>query len=429
MKQWSATGGSYTLSARSRILVDAETYDTGVTFAADLNVPVEVGGDPQPGDIRLALGADDTRLGEEGYRLTVGAFVQIEARTPAGAFYATRTVLQLLDRSGTVAAGTGCDWPVKPERGLMVDCGRKYFTVGWLRRHIRMLADLKLNHLHLHLSDHLGFRLQSDTHPEVVSAQHYTKKEIAELVALAARYHITVVPEIDMPGHMDPILAAHPGLKLTDAFIDLSNPDAYTLIDELIHEYLPLFPGPYWHLGADEYIDDYGAYPQLLAYARNRYGPNATAKDAYYGFINWANTRVRAAGKTMRMWNDGIKPGDGTIDPDSDIIVEYWDDIGLTPQQLIDRGHQIMNCSWTPTYYVLSPNGARPDVEYLSGSWNPELYQGSAHDSTASTIDDPSRNTGAKLHVWCDDRSAETEDQIADGIRAPLRALAQQTWG
>jgi hexosaminidase len=360
--------------------------------------------------------------------MTVGASIRIQGGDSAGAFYGTRSVLQLLRQSPSIAAGTARDWPTKPERGLMVDQGRKFFTVDWLRRHIKELAYLKLNVFHFHLSDTFDFRLQSSTHPEIVSAQHYTTQQIQELVALGTRYHVAIIPEIDMPGHMNAILAPHPELQLDNQsgqrdpyFLDLSEPGAYTLAQDLIGEYLPLFPARYWHVGADEYVSNYAAYPQLLAYARGHYGASATAKDTYYGFINWVNDLVRAGGKTLRMWNDGIKPGDGTINPAPNIIVEFWYNYGLTPQQLLARGHTIANESWDPTYYVLG--GDKPDNAWAYETWQPELFQG------GGTITDPARNLGSNVHVWCDNPNAETEDQIAAGIKYTLRVLAQQTWG
>ncbi|MFE6750756.1 family 20 glycosylhydrolase [Kitasatospora purpeofusca] len=435
LRQWTAGSGSYTFTSTSRIVLDPVHDDRlaedAATFAEDLGllagrpVPVVVG-TAGAGDITLTLGEDT--LPAEGYRLTVAASVTVRAGTTAGAFYGTRTLLQLLHRSATVPAGTAVDWPAKAERGLMIDQGRKYFTVDWVKQHIKELAYLKLNYFHFHLSDTYGFRLESSTHPEIVSADHYSKQDIADLVALGRKYHVMIVPEIDTPGHMNPILAAHPELVLRNssgtadpAFIDLSKAGAYTLIGDLINEYLPLFPAPYWHIGADEYVDDYSRYPQLLAYARAHYGAKATAKDTYYGFVNWSDALVRAAGKTTRMWNDGIKAGDGTIAPNPDILVEYWYDYGLTPQQLAAAGHRVANESWTPTYYVLG--GAKPDTRWMYETWTPDLFQG------GRTLTDPTRNPGSLIHVWCDNPAAETEAQIATGIMYPLRGLAQQTWG
>ena len=160
---------------------------------------------------------------------------------PAGAFYGTRTVLQLLHQASTIPAGTAVDWPSYSERGLMVDVGRKFFTVDWLCRHVRELSYLKLNYLH--------------------RALHQTE---------------------------------HPR-------------------SHLLRRAIPRFDAPYWHIGADEYLRDYARYPQLLAYAKEHYGKHTVAKDAYHGFINWVSGIRRSAGKTTRMWNDGIENDDGTI--------------------------------------------------------------------------------------------------------------------
>lgn len=435
LRQWTAGTGTYTFTDATRIVVDpaytAQLADEATTFAQDLqaltgrSVAVATGS-PAAGDIGLSLGG--AALPAEGYRMTVAGSLTIQAGTDTGAFHGTRSVLQLLHRSASVPAGTAVDWPAKAERGLMVDQGRKFFTVDWLKQHIKELAYLKLNYFHFHLSDTFGFRLESSTHPEIVSADHYSKQDIADLVELGRKYHVTIVPEIDTPGHMNAVLAAHPELKLKSSsgavspdFIDLSLPGSYTLIKDLINEYLPLFPAPYWHIGADEYVTDYAKYPQLLSYARAHYGANATAKDTYYGFVNWADDLVRAGGKTTRMWNDGIKSGDGTLRPHPGIVVEYWYTYGLTPQQLADAGHVVANESWTPTYYVLG--GAKPDTKWMYETWAPDRFEG------GNTLSDPAKNPGSLIHVWCDNPTAETEEQIAAGIMYPLRALAQQTWG
>ena len=205
--------------------------------------------------------------------MTVGSSISIQGSTTTGEFWGTRTVLQLLHQSPTIAAGTATDSPDKSERGLMLDTGRRFFDVAFVENQIREMSYLKMNYLHLHLSDTYGFRLESTTHPEITSAQHYSKQDIANIIALAKQYHVTVVPEIDMPGHMDAILSAELGIghdyRLKDSsgnasssYIDLTIPGARQLISNLISEYEPLFTtSPYWHLGADEYVTNYSSYP------------------------------------------------------------------------------------------------------------------------------------------------------------------------
>ena len=333
----------------------------------------------------------------------------------------------------------------------MVDVGRKYFTPGWLRARVRELAWLKLNYLHLHLSDNQGFRIESDRHPEVVSDRYLTKAEVRALIELARRHHIVVVPEIDMPGHMEAALRAHPELQLHNAAgmaspanLDYTLPEARAFARELVEEYLPLFPGRYWHSGGDEYLitvpgfqtpGDYAAYPHLEAYARQRYGPDATAKDGILGFVNEIGDLVRSRGKTQRIWHDGLE-GANVVEVERSATVDWWiDTAGPTPQELLDQGHRIMNAGWFPTYYVSGPLGAyRPDMRTAYESWEVHQFYGPfVADETAQNPPDvispeEPRNLGSKLHVWNDNPEEATEGQIADGIFPRLRVIAQKTW-
>ena len=157
-----------------------------------------------------------------------------------------------------------------------------------IAQRIRALSDLKLNLLHLHFSDDQGFRIQSETHPEVTSKPALSKDDVRALIAEATRRHMTIVPELDMPGHMTAALAQHPELQLTNAAgqkqpdkLDVTLPAARKFAADLVGEYMGLFPAPWWHMGADEYLGafsteaDYNQYPQLAAYAQAKYGPNA----------------------------------------------------------------------------------------------------------------------------------------------------------
>lgn len=444
LQEWQGGTGAYGFGAATRIVrsrVDGTALsEASATFAEDLrelvgrHVEQSTGTaeDLRPGDIFLTLGSVDERLGHEGYLLAVTDRLTITARTAAGAFHGTRTVLQLLHQNEAVPRGTARDWPDAAERGLMVDVGRKHFTPGWLAAHVKEMAYLKLNYLHLHLTDNQGFRIESSRHPEYVSDEHLSKRDITALIRLATRYGITVVPEIDMPSHLGAILAQHPGLRLADVDghvhtdrIDLSNPQSYALARDILDEYLPLFPGPYFHIGADEYgAASDTAYPQLLRHARDHYGPKANARDAYLGFINWANLIVRAAGKTTRIWNDGLRDDGSAVTVDPNIIVEYWYNHGpVTPQQHVDRGHLISNESWVPTYYILGGN--KPDTTVGYEKWNRHLFQGGQELEAASR----SKNLGSKIHVWCDMPELQTESEVATGLKEPLRMLAQQTWG
>jgi hexosaminidase len=443
LQQWTAGTGSFGFTGTSRVVTDSAfagaLAGTAAVFAADLQslagrpVATFVGGsaDVRSGDLFLTLGSTDTGLGSQGYRLDVGAAVTIQARTDTGVFNGTRTVLQLLSRSATVPAGTARDWPVTGQRSLMVDNGRKYYSLIWLRNQIRELAYLKYNVLHLHVSDDKGFRLESTVHPEIVSAQHYTKAQIADLVAFAARYHVTVVPEIDMPSHMDAILASHPDLRLVSSTgtvssgkLDLSKAAARQLAADLVTEYLPLFPDAVWHMGADEYLSSaqYDSYPQLLSYAQATYGSGATGQDAFLGFINSIDAIVRARGRTLRIWNDGVFGGHN-VTLNSDVQIDYWQANGVSPAQFVAAGHRLVNSNDSFLYYVLGKSW-KPDPARIYADFRTNLFQ----DGSTVPVTDPNL-LGTSLSIWADLPTSESEVQVGADVLPALQALAQIVWG
>ncbi len=462
LREWVPAVGSFRLAYRVRVVITLPDADrlraTAEVFAADLQAltgataRVIVRRRARRGQVLLRLGAGDAQLGAEGYRMDIGSAVTITANTAAGAFYGTRSLLQLLAQQDDVPAGTTRDWPRYSERGLMVDIGRKHITYEWLAERIRELAFLKLNYLHLHFTEDLGWRIESEGHPEIVSADHLSKQQVRDLIALAALHHIIVVPEVDLPGHMGAALAAHPEFQLRDVLgqantskLDYSIPEARQFARELVLEYLPLFPGPYWHTGADEFLPPAQdlLYPQLERYAKDNYGSDATFKDGLLGLVNEINALVRGHGKTLRVWHDGLGGGRRvTVDPNVD--VEWWTDFSPlvditqlpTPQGLLDAGHRIHNASWYPTYYsnLPPPSQPRPDLEGMYETWAVHRFRGALYvDGTIGTpyhdIDPAEpQNLGSKLHVWNDDPNAETEAQIAAGIFPRLRIMAQKTW-
>jgi hexosaminidase len=397
-----------------------------------------------PGDVVLRLGSRDRRLGREGYSLEVGAEVAIEARTAAGVFYGAQTVLQLLRQGRSIPAGRGRDWPRYPERGLMIDAGRRYYSPGWIRRELRELAYLKLNELHLHLSDDQGFRIESDTHPEIVSRRHLTKSQVRGIVRFARRRHVHVVPEIDMPGHLRAALTAHPELQLRDAGgvrradkLDVTLPAARRFARDLILEYMRLFGGHSWHAGADEYLapTQYDGFPQLQSDARARYGAAANGADAYLGFVNWIDALVRAHGRGLRVWHDGLSGG-SAVRVRRDVVVDWWSPhAGPGPRQLLASGHRILNAGWFPTYYVVGPLGSvRPSMRLAYESWRVNHFSALGV-NVAAPLGPPvtvpagePRNLGSELHVWNDDPSRESVAATARGILPRLRVLAQKTW-
>ncbi|MEU5343363.1 glycoside hydrolase family 20 protein [Streptomyces sp. NPDC020766] len=435
-----ARGPGWRPAKGGRVVVgDDALADEGRLLAGELGLAYAGSGGARAGDVELALTDEDANA--ESYTLAVkDGRVRISGTAEAGVFYGTRTLKQEVRAGGTAPEGVVRDSPAKPQRGFMLDIARKHFTAGWIEDRIRELGDLKYNQLGLHFSDDQGFRIASDSHPEVVSKQHLTKAEVRRILALAASRHITVVPEIDSPGHLGAVLAAHPDLKLrntqgvvSQGSLDISKPASAKIVDDLLNEYAGLFPGRYWHLGADEYRaltvpNPAASYPQLAAAAKDKYGSGAGIADLATGWLNDRADVMRGHDRTVRAWNDGFFPG-GTVQADDDIQVAYWTgkEIGARqPAEYLRAGRDVVNYNDEYLYYVLGqPNAfVYPTGQRIYEQWTPLVVRGST--PVSREYDD--QILGGYFAVWCDLSGSQTQDQVAAGIRMPLRALTQKLW-
>ncbi|ARH92844.1 beta-N-acetylhexosaminidase [Streptomyces sp. MOE7] len=462
-----AEGRGWRPSKGARVVVPAgpksNVADEAQLMAHDLGgLPVVYGGETvQPGDIEVKLsgkgGSTANNVPVEGsadqaYTLTAsGTRLTLTAPTDTGIFYGTRTVKQAVRAAGGLPEGTIEDRPDRPQRGMSLDNARKPFTQGWIEDRLREIADLKLNQFQLHFSDDQGFRIQSDTHPEVVSADHLTKAQVRQIIQLAQSLHISVVPELDSPGHLGAVLAHHQDLLLHRASgsvvpgaIDISNPKAAPLVDSLLKEMSELFTNPkgapaYWHLGGDEYqalmsSSPSTTYPQLSRAARQKYGPNGTIEDLATGWLNDRQKTVEAKGKNrIEAWNDGFFSSP-RASAAKNRMVDYWTgkEIGKRdPAEFLREGRNVLNFNDEFLYYVLGePNQfTYPTGQRIYESWTPQVLRHTQPVAVPASMTGPDRIPGARFAIWADRSQAQTQAQVAAGIRLPLAALAQKTWG
>ncbi|MFI6690385.1 glycoside hydrolase family 20 protein [Streptomyces sp. NPDC050433] len=433
---WRPSGGSAVVLAKNC----GELADEGKLLAQELKIGYRGETGAKAGDVELAL-ESGKRAGPESYTLTASdGRVRIAGPDEAGVFYGTRTLKQSVRADGAIPEGVVRDQPDRPQRGLNLDIARKHYTAGWIEDRLREMADLKLNQLGLHFSDDQGFRIESDTHPEVVSQQHLTKAEVRGIISLAGRLHIQIVPEIDSPGHLGAVMAPHPDLQLRNVngapvrgAIDISKPAAAKIVDELLREYDTLFPGPYWHIGADEYqalvvSDPQASFPQLAAAARKKYGADAKVQDLATGWMNDRAAVVRPKKKAISAWNDGFFAG-GVVKADQNLQVDYWTgkETGARPPlDYLREGRPVVNLNDEFLYYVLGqPNDfVYPTGQRIYEQWTPFVLRG-----TKPVPQKYSKQIlGARFAVWGDIANAQTPAQVADGIRLPLAALSQKVW-
>lgn len=250
--------------------------------------PVSAASDPIPaGSIYLTSRGADTSLGPEGYTLSIRPTgVRLWAAESAGLFYGVQTIRQLLPELVEYTAAYVnplvlpavdiTDAPRFRWRGAMLDVARHFFEPRDVRRYIDLMALYKLNRLHLHLSDDQGWRIEVESWPNLTAVGgstevgggeggYYSKVEFADLVRYAGDRFITIVPEIDMPGHTNAALASYPELNCNGVARELytgtdvgfsslcvDKEVTYTFIDDVVRDISALTPGAYFHIGGDE---------------------------------------------------------------------------------------------------------------------------------------------------------------------------------
>ncbi|MEZ0486514.1 beta-N-acetylhexosaminidase [Fibrella aquatica] len=309
----------------------------------------------------------DTRLGNEGYRLTSEPKgVVITANKPAGLFYGAQTLLQLLpvERTGQTAMNVPAvkitDYPRFGWRGVMLDVSRSFFPKADVMRYIDELAHLKINTLHWHLTDDNGWRIEIKSLPRLTSVGawrvprdghfgerpdpkpgeaatyggFYTQDDVREIVRYAQARNITIVPEIDIPGHSMAILAAYPELSCTkdtsvrvnpgtqfaewfgdgtfkmliDNTLNPSDEAVYSFLDKVFTEVAALFPGQYIHAGGDECYHGYWAKDPGCQALMKKEGMQKVEELQGY-FMKRVEKIINAKGKKFMGWDEILEGG------------------------------------------------------------------------------------------------------------------------
>ncbi len=302
--------------------------------------------------IELVLSPSASVADTEGYTLDVSATgIRIEARTGAGLLYGAMTAAQLLStgvqdarqdakRAVAVRRVHIEDFPRFKWRGLMLDPARHFLSVVDVKTIMDQMTQHKLNVLHLHLTDDQGWRLQIKRYPELttigawrnppssggpagdpgVYGGFYTQEDIRDLVTYAAARYITLVPEIDLPGHAQAVVAAHPQLSVpgdhpavstnwgVNYYLYNTNADSLTFVKNVLDEVMDLFPGKYIHLGGDEAIKtQWKASPAIQSQMKALGIRNEEALQSW--FMEQIGRYLAEHGRTMVGWDEILQGG------------------------------------------------------------------------------------------------------------------------
>lgn len=328
-----ASNSSIAITPRTKIFVDttsADLYKVGEYLGHFLNDSIEVHpfkGEKTYGNIYLRL--NDSVNEHEGYELDINEeFIQLEGHHPEGIFRGIQTIKQLLpivinDSVQHIGTGKIVDYPNYEYRGAMLDIARHFFNVNDIKTYIDWLAYYKMNVLHLHLTDDQGWRIEIKSWPNLTThggqtavgggkGGFLTQEDYKEIVKYAQERYITVIPEVDMPGHTNAALSAYAELncngkapemytKMKVGFSTLCTDKeiTYKFLEDVIGEIAAMTPGPYFHIGGDE--------------------SHATPLEDYIPFINKAQEIVKRHGKNVIGWDEiaHASLNEGTI-------VQYW---------------------------------------------------------------------------------------------------------
>ncbi len=409
VQHFTASGSSLSLGKSLKIRADISKNDSLLKVAEQLKeelntmfsikakvVTVKGSESYSKNDILLTY-STSTLENFEAYDMQIGVEkgIVIAGASRTGTFWGTRTLLQLVENhQNSIPTGQISDYPNFPNRGFMIDAGRKFFSIDFLRNYVKILAYYKMNELHVHLNDngfkqhynndwsktYAAFRLESETYPGLAAKDgHYTKAEFRDLVLLGMENGVNVIPEIDIPAHSLAFTRYNPELQASAPYaedhLDILNDKKvltiYHFFDRLFDEYIvgenPVFAGPDVHIGTDEYVKE----------GQIRDVDDAQARRFREFTIYYLNYIARS-GKNPRLWG-GLKwlkdnPVTTVRPPNKNTVMNSWSVDWVDAEEMLKKGFNIINTLDQQLYIVPAAGYYRDflDVETLYKVFRPE---------------------------------------------------------
>ncbi len=476
--------GAFPLTEATRLAVSdptdgdlravAEAWADRVRLASGLPLPLADAPvtDAEEGTVAFVLDPV-AALEAEGYRLVVTpASITVTASTHAGLFYGAQTLRQLapvaIERGGLVRGADATAWEIPAVivedaprfgyRGLHLDVGRHFFPVSFIKKYLDLMALYKLNRFHWHLTEDQGWRIEIKRYPKLTEVGayrketlvghydnqpqrfdgtryggFYTQEEIREVVAYAQARHITIIPEIEMPGHSLAALAAYPELGCTPGpfevatrwgvFEDIYCPkeETFTFLENVLTEVMDLFPGEYIHIGGDEAPKARWEQSAVAQEVIRREGlADEHALQSY--FIRRIERFLNAHGRRLIGWDEIVEGG---LSPTATLMFwRNWNEEAL--HQAAAQGNDLI---MTPnqTLYFDHYQGD-PTTEPLAIGGLTTLEEVYAYEPVpASYSEDEARHVlGAQANVWTE--YMKTPQKVEYMVFPRLLALSEVVW-
>lgn len=412
----------------------------------------------------------DEGMADEAYELRVtSASVTIVASSPAGVFYAFQTLRQLLPAEiesrhlvdgvlWVVPAVEVADAPRFPYRGMHLDVGRHFFDVDFVKKYIDTMARFKLNRFHWHLTEDQGWRIEVDAYPKLTEigawrsespvgdnldpyvgdgvphGGFYTKDEVREVVAYAAERFVTVIPEIELPGHATAAIAAYPELGCTDEPPQVSTTWAvhdtiycpqevtFDFIETVLSEVFELFPSEYIHIGADEVPKRQWEQSEVAQEVMRREGL-ASEEELQSWFIRRVEAYLRANGRRLIGWDEILEGG---LAPNATVMSWRGTEGGIEAAR---QGHDVIMTPVEYTYFDFYQG--EPENEPLAMNWaghGISLQTAYAFEPVPDVLSEEQARhiLGAQGNVWTEYIATPEHAEYMAYPRA--MALAEVTW-
>lgn len=435
LKTWSGAEGQTALSgrivvknAKLKAVAAALAADYKEMFGKELTI---VNGATKGGDVVLSL-KKNKALGDEGYTMNVGSAVEITAATERGAFWATRTLLQIAEqhKDGNLPKGKTTDVPEYKLRGFMIDCGRKFIPMSYLRDLAKIMAYYKMNTLQVHLNDNgfrqyfggdwnktqAAFRLECDTYPGLTAKDgSYSKQEFIDFQKLAEQNGVEVIPEIDAPAHSlaftqykNEIGSKEYGMD----HLDLFNPETYKFMDGLWKEYIggknPVFIGKHVHIGTDEYSN-----------------AKKDVVEKFREFTDHYIKYVESFGKQAVVWGALTHANGDTKVKNKGVLMDIWYNGYADPVEMKKQGYKLVSIP-DGLVYIVPAAGYYYDYlncQYLYEHWTPAVIGNKTFEENDPMIE------GGMFAVWNDHagNGISTKD-VHHRVYPALQTLAVKCW-
>lgn len=437
LTQWTGAEGTFTPSYRVAVKGGKkELMRVAQAFAADYEAITGkaltvVKGKGKAGDFVLTLEKNE-KLGAEGYQMEVTDKATITATTTQGIFWGTRTLLQLSEQTADLSLpkGSATDIPEYEMRGFMMDCGRKYIPIDYLRNLIKVMAYYKMNTLQVHLNDNgfrqyfdndwsktpAAFRLESTTYPGLTAKDgSYTKKEFIDMQILAENNYVEVIPEIDVPAHSLAFTHYKPEIGSKEYgmdHLDIFNPETYKFVDGLFKEYLegknPVFRGKRVHIGTDEYSN---AKKEVV--------------EKFREFTDHYLKYVESFGKQAMCWGALTHANGETKVKSDNVLMGCWFNGYADPTEMKKQGYKLLSIP-DGLVYIVPAAGYYYDYlncQYLYNEWTPAQIGNQKFEENDPAI------AGGMFAVWNDHAgNGISVKDIHHRVYPAMQTLAVKCW-